>query len=816
MKFIIQFASLLLVASSLIAQTTRSAPQLQQVRVMEKGSEMEIEMVLSSPANAKVSSQHPHQLVVEIPGAVPAAQAQRPSPNQTGIRSIRVELRRTRPPTTWVVVSLDQMRPYGLANDGNKIILRLLPVLSASHSGQRRQAPAPAAKSWGLGHRKQDTTLPGTNTAQAADVTPPPAQPPIAFPATPSDSSVAANSAGSSSSPNDSAPPDKHSAAGGASFPGATVEAAGNVPAGTQPAPSTGVFDTQVAQSQSGALASGETSGPQSSTSQLPQPNPDIRVAFKVKYVVQGVAYLEGGRSSGLAEGLKLFVKDTDPSTGRPIDSADGDEKAVAALHVFAVAETSAATEIHDATRDVKPGDWAFLSSEDTAALVTQRSLSATRKYPAVVSFTAEDDALDEEARVDVPRPPLPEVNRSRGRIGFDYTGITSSGGSSNSLGLFIRTDITRINGTYWNLSGYWRGRLNARSSGQSTMQDLINRTYHLGLTYDNPQSHWVVGLGRLYLPWATSLDTIDGGYFGRKVNQDTIVGIFGGSTPDPTSWSYNPNRRLAGAFVNFQGGSFDDVRYTSTSGVGISMLGWAIDRPFVFFENGVSYKRYLSIYHSLQADSPRGNPAVPAPGAGISRSFLTFRVQANERIEFDLNHTYFRDIPTFDPQLIGTGLLDKYLFQGFSAGARVEVAKKIWVYANLGRSNRSGDAKPSLNQMYGVTFGSLPWTGIRADFRYSKFDGSFGGGSYKALSLSRAFRESSRWEVLAGSQSFASAVSKTMSSRFLTGSFETNVGSTYFLQGGYTINRGGLQNYNQWSFTFGYRFDNRGRKPGQ
>jgi len=229
-----------------------------------------------------------------------------------------------------------------------------------------------------------------------------------------------------------------------------------------------------------------------------------------------------------------------------------------------------------------------------------------------------------------------------------------------------------------------------------------------------------------------------------------------------------------------------------------------------------VTYKRYLSVYHALQADSPRGNPAVAAPGAGISRSFLTVRVQATERVSFDFNHTYFRDVPTFDPQLIGTGLLDKYLFQGFSAGARVEVARKIWLYTDLGRSNRSGDAKASLNQMYGVTFGSVPWTGIRADFRYSKFDSSFGGGSYKALSLSRNFRENYRGEILAGSQSFASGLSKTTSSRFVTGNFEANVGAKYFLEGGYTRNRGGLQNYDQWMFTFGYRFDNRSRSRAQ
>jgi hypothetical protein len=802
MKFIFQFASFIVVASSLGAQTFRSSPQVQEVRVVENGDEVGIEIVLTSPVDAKmVSTPRSHRLIVQISGAIPAVQVQTPSPNEKGIKSIRVELHRANPPMTWVVVALDQMRPYSLANDGNEITLRLLPVRSGSRPARRR-GPAPAAKSsvlGSLGRRRRDATLTEANAPQSS-----------------SDSPAALNSAVSLNSPDKPAPPAQQPAVGTAPLAAATIETPGRAPTSASPAPSTGALDAQVAGLQPRTEASSETSAAQNPISQLPQPNPDIHVVFKVKYVAQGVAYLEGGRSSGLSEGLKLFVEDTDPSTGRPIDFVDGQQKAVAALRVIAVAETSAATEINDSTRDVKPGDWAVLSSEDTAALVAQHSLSATRKYPAVVSFTAEDDALDDEARTEVPRPPLPEINRARGRIGFDYSGVSSSLGGNNSLGLVIRTDITRMYGTYWSVSGYWRGRLNSSSSGPATMQDLINRTYHMGLTYDSPQSPWVAGFGRLYLPWASSLDTIDGGYFGRRISNNAILGMFGGSTPDPTSWSYNPNRRLGGTFINFEGGSFDGARYTSTSGMGISTLKWTIDRPFAFFENGFSYKRYLSIYHSLQADSPRGNPAVPAPGAGISRSFLTVRVQASERIEFDFNHTYFRDLPTFDPQLIGTGLLDKYLFQGFSAGARVEVARRIWVYTNLGSSNRSGDAKSSLNQMYGVTFGSLPRIGVRADFRYSKFDSAFGGGSYKALSLSRSLHESFRWEMLAGSQSFASAFSKTTSARFLTGNFEQNVGTNYFLQGGYTISRGGLQNYNQWMFTFGYRFDNRHKSRGQ
>jgi hypothetical protein len=540
------------------------------------------------------------------------------------------------------------------------------------------------------------------------------------------------------------------------------------------------------------------------------QPNSDIRMSFRVKYVAEGAAYLEGGRSSGLSEGMKLEIRDI---TGPPEQNLSAAQNAavIAELEVTSVAETSAVTDIHLPKRDVKPGDYAFLSGEDTESLVAQRSLSATRKYPTVISFT-DGDPLDEEAREEIPRPPLPEINRARGRFGFDYSSVVSHGAfssHSSSTGIIMRADITRIGGTYWNLNGYWRGRLTSLSaSGEQTLQDLINRTYTLGLTYDNPKSAWVAGFGRLYLPYATSLDTIDGGYFGRRVSSTATVGIFAGSTLDPASWSYNPNQEIGGTFVNFQGGSFDALRYSSTSGAGVNMLHWKINRPFVFFENGIYYKRLFSLYSAVQADRPAGNAAVASPGPGLSRSFTTLRIQPIERLEFDVNHTYFRDLPTFDPTLIGTGLLDKFLFQGFSFGPRVEVIKDIWVYSSFGRSSRTGDAKASWNQMYGVTFGHIPWTRVRADVHYSKFDSSFGSGKYTAMSLSRSFKDTFRWEVLGGIQSYASAVAASNKSHFVTGTLEAPLGAHFFLQSGYTWNRGGTQDYDQYLFSVGYRFD--------
>ncbi len=543
--------------------------------------------------------------------------------------------------------------------------------------------------------------------------------------------------------------------------------------------------------------------------------HPDFRTAFKVKYVAAGTAYIDGGRSAGLAEGMKLVVRDT--PTGSVVAAADGNpDNVVAELEVTSVAETSAVSDVRTPKRDLKAGDLAYLSSHDEQALVNQSTLSATRKYPTVISFT-ESDTLDEEARLQVPRPPMPSVNRARGRIGVDYMGTTfrgSAGGSNTDLGLVARLDMTRIGGTYWNASGYWRGRLTANNySGNSTLQDLINRTYHLSMTYDNPNSPWVAGFGRMYLPWATSLDTLDGGYFGRRLGHSATLGIFGGSTPDPTSWSYSPDRRIGGVFVNFEGGSYDSLRYTSTSGMALSTLKWKIDRPFVFFENGIYYKRYVAIYDSLQADSPVGYTAGGSPGAGVARNFLTVRYQPHERIEFDGNYTYLRDLPTFDPTLVGTSLLDKYLFQGFSGGVRLEVIKTVWVYGNWGKSNRSGDNGDSLNELYGLTLDRLPWVHIRADGHYARFNSSFGNGSYSSVSLSRSLGDNFRLELLGGQQNFVSPLSSNTNAKFVTSNMEMNMGSHYFIQGGFTVNRGLTQSYDQWLFSIGYRFDSRRAK---
>jgi hypothetical protein len=272
----------------------------------------------------------------------------------------------------------------------------------------------------------------------------------------------------------------------------------------------------------------------------------------------------------------------------------------------------------------------------------------------------------------------------------------------------------------------------------------------------------------------------------------------------------------MGGPFINFEGGEYNGFHYSSTTGGGISMVKWVIDRPFVFLEDSLSYKRGIAIYESAQLDSPKGNSVTRSPGVGLGRNFFTLRVNPHQRVELDFNYNYFRDVPTFDTTLVGTGLLDKFLFQGFSAGGRVEVLNQIWLSTNLGRSNRTGDPKSSLNQMYGITLGRVPWVRLRADAHYARFNSSFGNGSYESFSISRQMSDRLRLEALLGQQDLSSTLTTNNRARFFTGTVETTLGSHYYLQGNFTTNRGatsGAMSYDQFMFSFGYLFDSRKHK---
>jgi hypothetical protein len=81
---------------------------------------------------------------------------------------------------------------------------------------------------------------------------------------------------------------------------------------------------------------------------------------------------------------------------------------------------------------------------------------------------------------------------------------------------------------------------------------------------------------------------------------------------------------------------------------------------------------------------------------------------------------------------------------------------------------------------------------------------------------LSRNFRDALNLDIQVGQQFLSSQLSSQTESRFVNATLDGNLGRNYFVQGAYTVERGGSFNYNQWTVTFGYRFDNHGVGSGK
>jgi hypothetical protein len=264
----------------------------------------------------------------------------------------------------------------------------------------------------------------------------------------------------------------------------------------------------------------------------------------------------------------------------------------------------------------------------------------------------------------------------------------------------------------------------------------------------------------------------------------------------------------MAGTFINFEHGSYEGFHLSSTTGVAVARIGWRPDREFVFFENSFSWQQRFSIYHELQFDQVHASPiTVASAPPAVSRSFLTVRFDPVKYIELDLSENYFRDFPTYDPRLLGTGLLDKYLFQGLSGGVRINLPYHSFVYTSIGQSSRTGDTKSNWNKMFGAGMRDILHTGIAADVHYTQFDSSFARGSYKSISLTRNIGEAMHLMLQAGQQNFGSALTSQSRSRFINSTVDWNFTAHYYLGGGLTVYRGGAQNYNQIYITTGWRF---------
>jgi type IV pilus assembly protein PilQ len=160
----------LLLVSMTVADETQSGATaaagethvlLRQVDVVPGTSGMEVRITASEAVAPQIKTlDHPARLVMDLPNTVMATRTQRINVDNNGVKAVRIGMNGGNPPTTRIVVDLQDARPYQVATDGGRLVLKLqaaeakaepfvpkVPVSTASTPapGVKNEAPKPVA-----------------------------------------------------------------------------------------------------------------------------------------------------------------------------------------------------------------------------------------------------------------------------------------------------------------------------------------------------------------------------------------------------------------------------------------------------------------------------------------------------------------------------------------------------------------------------------------------------------------------------------------------------------------------------------------------
>src|SRR5208282_4815079 len=135
-------------AQTLAAKSGQNAAQngarVQQVVVRGSGASMEVEIQTSgapvAPDTQAITG--PDRIVVDFPGALPAAELRALKVNRGALKGIRAGLFFDNPPITRIVLDLVEPQSYRISTTQNAIVVKLGPVATAVEANDPDLRPA--------------------------------------------------------------------------------------------------------------------------------------------------------------------------------------------------------------------------------------------------------------------------------------------------------------------------------------------------------------------------------------------------------------------------------------------------------------------------------------------------------------------------------------------------------------------------------------------------------------------------------------------------------------------------------------------------
>ena len=125
-----------LLLSCAAGQTTAGAARVENVTTSRVGVDLRIEITLSAPVKPAVeTAEHPNRILLDFPETTCTAETRNVFVNANGVRRVRTGQHSTTPLITRVVLDLDQVHPYVVTAEGNRVILTVPPITKSRSHG---------------------------------------------------------------------------------------------------------------------------------------------------------------------------------------------------------------------------------------------------------------------------------------------------------------------------------------------------------------------------------------------------------------------------------------------------------------------------------------------------------------------------------------------------------------------------------------------------------------------------------------------------------------------------------------------------------
>jgi len=444
-------------------------------------------------------------------------------------------------------------------------------------------------------------------------------------------------------------------------------------------------------------------------------------VSTTIKYVTETHVYLDAGRNSGIEKG----------------DSGDiykGGE-ILAQFEVEFVAGNSASGKITS-------GSSTQLSAGFEAIVHTSDNLPSS-ETAATVSPTV---AVQNAPRINISgtgKKTAASKSRLRGRIGVQYyfqDDLDEFNYDYHQPSVYLNLAISDLISTGYSL----KLRMRSRQTGQNLAAENLlndswnNRLYELSFNYYEADSRISYSGGRILSRRISGMGHVDGLMFDYQLNQNSGLGIMGGTRPDPSTSNLNTDVTQTGMYYHYERGGWQSSRIAGTVVLAGQYAEGQIDREYVYQQLDYNYGRKFYIYQSSEVNINRGwRKTANDNRLQMTNLLIHARYSITNSLGVSAGYDNRQNIYTYYNRTTPDSLFDDNLRQGYKAGLNLKIMQSFRV--NLNTSFRTITGQNS-SQFYSLSasYSNFLDTGITMGYRFASYDNDFSRGTQNAMTFSK------------------------------------------------------------------------------